>query len=177
MAEAGPRGGSTARPISWRVLVLAIGMAATAVGLVAFSILDTERALPAEPAPPPAAKEPAPSSAVAVAAPAAAPPAPGPLAVASGQTLTLSATSLPAARPLAVDLLFPEPSTSAEPLPARVLALDGRVLEMEAPLGAGRRSAVIEIPSEWLSPGRYVVEVQTTERSHFPLRRYVLQVE
>lgn len=173
MAEAGPRGGLPARPISWRVLVLAVGMAATAVGLVAFSILDTERALPPESAPPPAA-EPAPSSGVAAAAPAAS----GPLAVGSGQTLTLSATSLPAARPLAVELRLPEPSADADPRPVRVYAPDGRQLEIQAPLADSERRGVrVEIPAAWLAPGRYVVEVETTERSHFPLRRYVLQVE
>ena len=29
---------------------------------------------------------------------------------------------------------------------------------------------------EWLQPGRYLIEIRTAEKIHFPLRRYVLEV-
>jgi hypothetical protein len=77
---------------------------------------------------------------------------------------------------LEVDLLFPEPSASREPLPARILAPDGRLLELPAGVAADARRARIEIPAGWLAPGRYIIELKTTERSHFPLRRYALEV-
>ncbi len=41
---------------------------------------------------------------------------------------------------------------------------------------ADRRSARFELQADWLSPGRYIIEMKTTERTHFPLRRYVLEV-
>ena len=34
----------------------------------------------------------------------------------------------------------------------------------------------IEVPAEFLSPGRYLVEVKTTEATHYPLLRYVIVV-
>ena len=98
------------------------------------------------------------------------------LSVESGGTLELAMASLPST-PLAVDLMFPEPSTASAPLPVRIVAHDGRLLEMQARVsGDTRRRARIEIPPDWLSPGRYIVELKTTERSHFPLRRYALEV-
>ncbi len=144
------------------------GALAALVGVLLFASGDPGPGRGPDPAAPPAAG-PGPTQPGAAAEP-------GSLAVDSGQTLRLPAARLAQAR-LAVDLLFPEPSTSAGPLSARILAPDGRVLELEAAVGgADRRRASIEIDSAWLSPGRYIVELQTTERSHFPLRRYALEV-
>jgi hypothetical protein len=96
----------------------------------------------------------------------------------SGGTLVVPAGALPASAPLTIELRFPEPSADAAPRPARVRAQDGRMLELEAPLAdAERRSVVVEIPTDWLFPGRYVIEIETTEQSHFPLCRYALEVE
>ena len=37
--------------------------------------------------------------------------------------------------------------------------------------------ASVEIEPGWLDPpGRYMVEIKTKERTHFPLRRYVIEV-
>lgn len=96
----------------------------------------------------------------------------------SGGTLIVPPGSLPASGVLTLELHFPEPSADAEPRPVRVYAPDGRVLERQAPLADSERRGVrLEIPAEWLSPGHYVVEIETTERTHFPLRRYVVEVE
>ena len=57
---------------------------------------------------------------------------------------------------------------------ARVVAGDGRVLETAAAVTEG--GAAVALQPEWLSPGRYLVELRTREKSHFPLRRYVLSV-
>ncbi len=95
----------------------------------------------------------------------------------SGATLEIARASLSTDEPVVVNLLLPEPSRTSEPLAVRVLAFDGRTLETRGALHeADRRSARFELQADWLSPGRYIIEMKTTERSHFPLRRYALEV-
>lgn len=104
------------------------------------------------------------------------PAAPGLLAV-SGQTLSFSADELRAGEPLVVSLRLPEPLSDDAPLPGRVLGEDGRVLELAGRVRQGdRRTASVEIDPAWLAPGRYIVELETSEHSHFPVRRFVLEV-
>ncbi len=98
-------------------------------------------------------------------------------ALASGETLEIAASELPVGRPLVLQLALGEPSRGAEPRPVRILATDGRMLHARGPLAeSDRMSTRVEIDPEWLTPGRYIVEVKTTEPSHFPLRRYALEV-
>ena len=58
----------------------------------------------------------------------------------------------------------------------RVYAPDGRALQIEGVLGADRLDARVETDPNFLARGRYVVEIQTTEQSHFPIRRYAVEV-
>ncbi len=105
-------------------------------------------------------------------------PRPEDMAIASGETLTVESASLAAGGWLAVDLIIPAPSEGTERLAVRILSGDGqRVLETWAtPRGEDRQRGRIEIENDWLSPDRYIIEVKTTERTHFPLRRYVLEI-
>ena len=48
-------------------------------------------------------------------------------------------------------------------LPDAVVATDGNRVR-------------VQIESGWLSPGSYQIEIQTGERSHLDLRRYLLEV-
>jgi hypothetical protein len=98
-------------------------------------------------------------------------------AVAAGETLEVDATKLVPGEPLAVRLVLGEPSRTAEPLVGHIYAADGRVLELEGVLGDDRLDARVEIDSSFLTPGRYLVDVKTTEATHFPIRRYVLDVK
>ena len=99
------------------------------------------------------------------------------LVLRSGATLEIARASLSTGEPVVVNLLLPEPSRTSEPLAVRVLAFDGRTLETRGALHeADRRSARFELQADWLSPGRYIIEMKTTERTHFPLRRYALEV-
>lgn len=99
------------------------------------------------------------------------------LTLLAGDTLEISADALPAGRPVALNLDLAEPSANGDPLAGRIFS-EGRVpLDLSAAiLGDERRTARVEIDADWLSPGRYVIEVRTTERTHFPLRRYALEV-
>jgi len=104
---------------------------------------------------------------------------PGPI-IFTGATLEVDAEMLAASPelPILLDLDFVSPKL--EPLRGRVLAIstpEREALPIEAAIaGDEERHAALSIPSEWLTPGRYVVEVRTHERSHLPLRRYVLEV-
>ena len=108
---------------------------------------------------------------------AALPDASGELRIVSNQTIQIDAASLVPGKPVVLRLVLGEPSRSQEPRPVRVLSLDSRVFEGQGILGSDLADARFEIDPAFLStPGRYIVEVKTTEQSHFPLRRYALEV-
>lgn len=97
--------------------------------------------------------------------------------VPSGATLVVSRSSLGASPQFAVKLQLAQPEDSGEPLTGRILT-EGRALDLSAAvIGDASDVAQVEIDADWLTPGRYVIEVHTSERSHFPLRRYALEVE
>ena len=92
--------------------------------------------------------------------------------------LELSRDALPAAGPLVVHLALGEPSRDDAPSPVRIIGQPGpRVLALEGRLSSDRRVTAIELDPAFLVPGSYLVDVRTTERSHFPVRRYVIVVE
>jgi hypothetical protein len=79
--------------------------------------------------------------------------------------------------PFVVHLGLPEPSRDEQPRPVRLISQpDHRILELDGRLSDDRSAAAIEIDPAYLAPGEYLVEVETTERSHFPLRRYAIVV-
>ena len=95
----------------------------------------------------------------------------------SGQTIEISIDPDRRSQPVAFSLRLGEGSTNDEPRSVRLIATDGRVLELDGVLANDRMSASIDVPAEFLLPGRYLVEVKTTEATHFPLRRYVVVVQ
>lgn len=100
------------------------------------------------------------------------------LTLSSGETVAILASSLRAGKPVVLQLGLPAPPAGVESLSIRVMAEDGRVLETEAAIQRGDSAiATLEIPAAWLAAtGRYVVEIQTREQTHFPLRRYAVEV-
>jgi hypothetical protein len=96
----------------------------------------------------------------------------------AGETTSVVAQDLPTGRPLALNLLLPAGLPSAAGLPARIIAMDGsRELKLTDAVVANDRDQVrVQIESAWLTPGRYRIEIETTERSHLALRRYLLEV-
>jgi hypothetical protein len=92
-------------------------------------------------------------------------------------TVSLSRAEFPAVGPLSLSLGLAEPSENADPRPVSVLSLrDQRVYTTEGRLDAERMIATIEVPTDFLEPGTYLVQMKTTERTPFPLRRYVVEV-
>ncbi len=94
----------------------------------------------------------------------------------SGDELEIPVSSLPAGEPVFLSLGLP--TSPAGSLPVRVLAADGRILEITGVVYEDDPTRVsVEIEAGWLdSPGRYIVELKTNERTHFPLRRYAIEM-
>ena len=96
----------------------------------------------------------------------------------AGETMSVAMQDLPTERPLALNLLLPAALPSADVLPVRIVAMDGsRELKLPDAVVANDRGKVqVQIESGWLSPGRYRIEIETTEPSHLALRRYPLEI-
>jgi hypothetical protein len=103
----------------------------------------------------------------------------GALVIESGETLTIEAGALPSSGTLTVELRLPPPADPATAvLEARIIDPQSGVTKLSAQIGEDDRAgAVIRIPTDTLRlAGRYIVELETTELSHFPLRRYAIEV-
>lgn len=96
--------------------------------------------------------------------------------LASGQSLSVRVP--PLNEPLHVDLEMPAPRPGVEALAVIVRAHDGRTLVLAATVRhPDRDHARVAIDGGFLqSPGRYVVELETTEQTLLPIRRYTLEV-
>jgi hypothetical protein len=91
--------------------------------------------------------------------------------------LALETGDLPIDGPLVLALDLPDEARGSEPRPVVIASEDGRRLETMSAIAPGPGTGVhLEIDSIWLEPGRYMISVKTAEPSHFPLRRYVLEI-
>lgn len=107
----------------------------------------------------------------------AAPPASTANPLAPAGTLELTRAGFPAAGPVVVTLDLGAPSADDAPRPVRIFSFtDHRETTSELRLDAARTVGTLQIDPDFLRPGQYLVEVTTTERSAFPLRRYSLVV-
>jgi hypothetical protein len=105
------------------------------------------------------------------------PPAPA-LRVAESGRISIDAASLRNGEVLALGLALADEARGSEPLSVRVVSLDGRRIETTAAPVAGSGSGLrLELETEWLRPGRYLIEVTTAEKIPLHLRRYVLEVQ
>ena len=92
-------------------------------------------------------------------------------------TLELARADFHGDAPVRIWLGLAEPSADAQPRLVRMFSYaDQRGTELQAKLDATRKAAAIEIDPAWLTPGTYLVEITTTERGPFPIRRYKLVV-
>ncbi len=92
--------------------------------------------------------------------------------------LTLEAGDLPVFGPVALVLDLPDEARGdSESRTVRIVCEDGRALDTTASIEPGAGSGVrIEIDSNWLRRGDYMISVTTSEPTHFPVRRYVLEI-
>ncbi len=110
--------------------------------------------------------------------PSAAPVTPEVPRIASGAVLSLSRDELPAiALVLELDLSVAAQG-DVQSLPVRVIDEEGRAVDIVSRIDPDSRERLrVELPTASLSRGRYVIEVETTEMTHLPLRRYVLEID
>jgi hypothetical protein len=98
-----------------------------------------------------------------------------------GMALAIARSELPERGIVPIDLDLGEPSTTTEPLSGRILSFDESRSNRERPLLGkiitdDRATTRVGLPADFLTPGTYLIEIRTTEESHFPLRRYRLEV-
>jgi len=91
-----------------------------------------------------------------------------------GETLSLALRDLPTDRPLVLNLLLPASLSSAASLPVRIIALDGtKESKLARAMVADDRDEVrVQIERNWLSAGRYRIEIETSEPAQPALRHY-----
>jgi hypothetical protein len=188
----------TAQPpgTSRRPTLVVTGVAVVALGVVAWLALPDRPGEPGDATGPAAAQEPTPDAEPAPddeaaagqqpAPPVEVPPAASAAGVDPIDSVTLepseervvAAAALPRGRPFGLSLRVPVVDAGVDALAIRILADDGRVLELMGAVAAGDRElASTSVKADWLNrPGRYIVEIKTTEKSHFPLRRYAIEV-
>ena len=111
--------------------------------------------------------------------PAAAPAAEPPPALRIGAhgRMTLKRDELPEDAPLALGLEVPDDARPGVKGVARVLSTDGRFVEADlTPLQGAGAGVKIEIGTWFLTPGRYMIEIDTVEQHPLRIRRFVLEI-
>lgn len=104
----------------------------------------------------------------------------------AGETMSIAAQDLPTERPLVLNLLLSAGLSRATALPVRIIAMDdsgelkppgaGELKLPDAVVTTARDRVRVQIESDWLSPGLYRIEIETTERSDLTPRHYLLEV-
>jgi hypothetical protein len=92
-------------------------------------------------------------------------------------TLELARADFHGDAPVRIWLGLPEASADTQPRPVRMFSYtEQRGTQLQGKLDTTRKAAEIEIDPAWLTAGTYLVEITTTERGPFPIRRYKLVV-
>ena len=97
--------------------------------------------------------------------------------IVAGGRLTLDATALPDAGSLTLNLELSDEARGSATQTVRVISVDGRRMDTTASSLPGAGSGVrLEIDSGFLSPGRYMIEIDTEDAHPLQIRRYVLEI-
>lgn len=103
---------------------------------------------------------------------------PGTIQLPESGRLTIAYSDLPKRKALTLALPLAEGAIGDTPLPARIVDVEGRVLDVLVnPAPADPTGATLALDPEWLTPGSYMIQVRTQDQSALPLRRFVLIVE
>ncbi len=80
--------------------------------------------------------------------------------------------------PVSVELAMPVRLVGDGVFETRVMTEGREMLRLEGRVRGPDRNVVrIDVPGGWLEPGTYLFEVETGERSHFPMRRFMMMVD
>ena len=159
--------GERSRDDRRRWIAIALGAALLAAVLVARIDTDEPAALHDEPADPHSA-EASPAEPAAGSGPA--------VPLATGATLVVERALLRPGEPLQLDLELPDVAGGIDVLSARMLSEASEETALEVRVADAGTSVQVSIDAAALPPGRYLIEIKTSERTHFPLRRYVLEI-
>ena len=172
---------STSNGLRWvaglgGLLLLAVGIWFSAGGTPERSVVGGDD--PAQQAPPaklaPSSATPVLSSATPAPPSAALAPA---LRIAAHGRLTLDVDEFPDEGPVTLNLDLSDEARGGGDRTVRVISEDGRRIDTTVrPLSGGGSGVLLEIDPGFLSPGRYLIEVDTEEKHPLQLRRYVLEV-
>jgi len=155
----------------WSWIAASLGAIAVAVWL----LMSAPRESPMRPKAPAAPEVPAPPPA-AEAAPSA-PELPS-LRIAEGGRLSIAAEELPEDAPLSLVLEISDEARGEGVRSVRVVSVDGRRLDASATPLAGEGSGVrLDVEPGFLSPGRYLIEIDTVDPHPLRIRRFVLEVK
>lgn len=92
--------------------------------------------------------------------------------------LTLNASDLPERGSVAMALELSDEARGSGERTIRIVSLDGRRLETRARVLPGSGSGVrLDIDRDFLTEGRYMIEIKTVDAHPLQLRRYVLEVK
>lgn len=91
--------------------------------------------------------------------------------------ISVTLAEVRAAPSFAIALGMPDEARGDEALEVIVVDAEGRRYDASAPLIEGEGTGLrLEIESEWLRAGRYLIHVNTVEKAPLAARRYVLEV-
>jgi hypothetical protein len=91
--------------------------------------------------------------------------------------ISLTLDEVHATEVFAIGLGMPDEARGDEALLVKMVDVEGRLFEASAPLIEGTGTGLrLEIDSDWLEPGLYLISVSTVEKKPLALRRYVLEV-
>lgn len=92
--------------------------------------------------------------------------------------LSLAVDALPREGPLTLVLDLPDQARGPAPHPIRIVSADGRRIETTAiPLAGTGTGVQLQIDSEFLSHGLYMIEIDTHDPAPLQIRRYVLELK
>ncbi|MFT5441648.1 MAG: hypothetical protein ACI8W3_000689 [Myxococcota bacterium] len=91
--------------------------------------------------------------------------------------ITIEHSALPEGDEVILALPLAADSIGDVPLPARVVGVDGRVVDVVANKASGTRPGVtVSLDPTWLTKGSYMIQLETQQDAALALRRYVLIV-
>jgi hypothetical protein len=91
--------------------------------------------------------------------------------------LTLEHAALPTEGPLALDLELPDEFRGSSERTVKIISTDGRRFDTSAsPLPGAGSGVRMEIDPSFLTPGRYMIEIDTVGKHPLQIRRYVLEL-
>jgi hypothetical protein len=92
--------------------------------------------------------------------------------------LSLDAETLPTEGPLTLVLDLPDEARGDGPRSVRIVSTDGRRIDTTASSLDGSGTGIqLNIESGFLSPGLYMIEIDTAESTPLQIRRYVLELK